>query len=223
MTNKKKKIKKKKSKKKKPSKVKGENYLIKIVPNFLATRIHNWENLEGTWTLKENPLDKDNKLNQEATDLCIHLMSCFIYELKKNLLESDEYVSDGEDNPIGEKILITYNSEDFHELSHEFSELGNTFKSNNWEDLNVYILIKTKILGDELNKIFFNMSDYGFYASYQNYQGEIITQGYDEGEYDTGYFAANRGDDQKEYISDKNNPMSLSLKKYNEVIKTLSE
>ena len=75
--------KKKKSKKKKPSKEKGENYLIKIVPNFLATRIHNWENLEGTWTLKENPLDKDNKLNQEATDLCVHLMSCFIYELKK--------------------------------------------------------------------------------------------------------------------------------------------
>tara|TARA_B100000427_G_C15265695_1_gene488635 strand:- start:270 stop:713 length:444 start_codon:yes stop_codon:yes gene_type:complete len=147
-------------------------------------------------------------------------MSCFIYELKKNLLESDEYVSDGEDNPIGEKILITYNSEDFHELSHEFSELGNTFKSNNWEDLNVYILLKTKILGDELNKIFFNMSDYGFYASYQNYEGEIITQGYDEGEYDTGYYAANRG---KEYISDKNNPMSLSLKKYNEVMKTLAE
>ena len=67
------------------------------------------------------------------------------------------------------------------------------------------------------------MSDYGFYASYQNYEGEIITQGYDYGEYDTGYFAANRGDDQKEYISDKNNPMSLSLKKYKEVIKTLSE
>ena len=70
------------------------------------------------------------------------------------------------------------------------------------------------------------MSDYGFYASYQNYEGEIITQGYDEGEYDTGYFAANVGNwdlDPKEYISDKNNPMSLSLKKYNEVIKTLSE
>ena len=67
------------------------------------------------------------------------------------------------------------------------------------------------------------MSNYGFYASYQNYQGEIITQGYDEGEYDTGYFAANSGDAQKEYISDKNNPMSLSLKKYKEVIKTLSK
>ena len=55
---------------------------------------------------------------------------------------------------------------------------------------------------------------------FDNYEGEIITQGYDYGEYDTGYFAANRG---KEYISDKNNPMSLSLKKYKEVIKTLSE
>ena len=53
------------NKKKKPSKEKSENYLIKIVPNFLATRIHNWKNLEGTLTLKENPLDKDNKLNHE--------------------------------------------------------------------------------------------------------------------------------------------------------------
>ena len=93
MTTKNKKTKKKKSKKKKPSKERGENYLIKIVPNFLATRIYNWENLEGTLTLKENPLDKDNNINQEGTDLCIHLMSCFIYELKKNLLESDEYIS----------------------------------------------------------------------------------------------------------------------------------
>ena len=68
------------------------------------------------------------------------------------------------------------------------------------------------------------MSDYGFYASYQNYEGEIITQGYDYGEYDTGYFAPSAlPGDVDEYISDKNNPMSLSLKKYKEVIKTLSE
>ncbi len=193
-------------KQKKPSKEKGENYLIKIVPNFLAAKIHNWENNEG--------LDKDNNLTEKAKDYCVDRMKEFIDELKEKF--------DGVDNPFGKKILITYNSEDFYELS----ELKNTFKSNNWEDLNVYILLKTKILGEELNNIFLSMSDYGFYASYQNYEGEIVTQGYDEGEYDTGYFAANTGNwelDPKGYISDKNNPMSLSLKKYNEVIKTLSE
>ena len=53
---------------------------------------------------------------------------------------------------------------------------------------------------------------------------KIITLGYDKGEFDTGYFAANASNDDPEgYISDKNNPMSLSLKKYNEVMKTLAE
>ena len=193
---------------KKKAKEKGENYLIKILPSFLFTRIHNWENNEGFLTIKENPLDKDNNPTQEATDLCVHLMECFIDELKEKFGGS-----------IGEKILISYNSEDFHELS----ELKNTFKSN-WEDLNVYILLKTKILGEELNSIFLSMSDYGFAAWYPDNGEKIITQSYDEGEYDTGYFAPSQlAGDVDEYISDENNPMSLSLKKYNEVIKTLSE
>ena len=103
------------------------------------------------------------------------------------------------------------------------SELKNTLDSN-FEYLNVYILLKTKILGEELNNIFLSMSDYGFYADYPDDEEKIITQGYDKGEYDTGYFAANAGNyDPEGYISDKNNPMSLSLKKYNEVMKTLAE
>ena len=189
-------------KQKKSSKEKGENYLIKISPSFLFTKIHNWENDEG--------LDKDYNPTQKAIDYCVDLMKDFIDEFKEKF-----------DGVIGEKILISYNSEDFHELS----QLGNTFKSN-FEDLNVYILLKTKILGEDLNNIFLSMSDYGFYASYPDNEEKIITQGYDEGEYDTGYFAGTIGNwdcDPTYYISDENNPMSLSLKKYNEVMKNLSE
>jgi len=189
-------------KQKKPAKEKGENYLIKISPSFLFTKIHNWENDEG--------LDKDYNPTQKAIDYCVGRMKDFIDEFKEKF-----------DGVIGEKILISYNSEDFHELS----ELRNTFKSN-FEDLNVYILLKTKILGEDLNNIFLSMSDYGFYASYPDNEEKIITQGYDEGEYDTGYFAGIIGNwdcDPKYYISDENNPMSLSLKKYNEVMKKLSE
>ena len=189
-------------KQKKPAKEKGENYLIKISPSFLFTKIHNWENDEG--------LDKDYNPTQKAIDYCVGRMKDFIDEFKEKF-----------DGVIGEKILISYNSEDFHELS----ELRNTFKSN-FEDLNVYILLKTKILGEDLNNIFLSMSDYGFYASYPDNEEKIITQGYDEGEYDTGYFAGTIGNwdcDPKYYISDENNPMSLSLKKYNEVMKKLSE
>ena len=189
-------------KQKKPAKEKGENYLIKISPSFLFTKIHNWENDEG--------LDKDYNPTQKAIDYCVDLMKDFIDEFKEKF-----------DGVIGEKILISYNSENFYELS----ELKNTFKSN-FEDLNVYILLKTKILGEDLNNIFLSMSDYGFYASYPDNEEKIITQGYDEGEYDTGYFAGTIGNwdcDPTYYISDENNPMSLSLKKYNEVMKKLSE
>ena len=189
-------------KQKKPAKEKGENYLIKISPSFLFTKIHNWENDEG--------LDKDYNPTQKAIDYCVDLMKDFIDEFKEKF-----------DGVIGEKILISYNSENFYELS----ELKNTFKSN-FEDLNVYILLKTKILGENLNNIFLSMSDYGFYASYPDNEEKIITQGYDEGEYDTGYFAGTIGNwdcDPTYYISDENNPMSLSLKKYNEVMKKLSE
>lgn len=189
-------------KQKKPAKEKGENYLIKISPSFLFTKIHNWENDAG--------LDKDYNPTQKAIDYCVDLMKDFIDEFKEKF-----------DGVIGEKILISYNSENFYELR----ELKNTFKSN-FEDLNVYILLKTKILGEDLNNIFLSMSDYGFYASYPDNEEKIITQGYDEGEYDTGYFAGTIGDwdcDPEYYISDKNNPMSLSLKNYNEVMKTLSE
>ena len=189
-------------KQKNSSKEEGENYLIKISPSFLFTKIHNWENDEG--------LDKDYNPTQKAIDYCVGRMKDFIDEFKEKF-----------DGVIGEKILISYNSENFHELD----ELRNTFKSN-FEDLNVYILLKTKILGEDLNNIFLSMSDYGFYASYPDNEEKIITQGYDEGEYDTGYFAGTIGDwdcDPEYYISDENNPMSLSLKKYNEVMKKLSE
>ena len=61
---------------------------------------------------------------------------------------------------IGEKILISYNSEDFH----KFSELKNTFKSNHWSSLDVYILLKKKIEGRRLDSILHNIKDYSFVA-----------------------------------------------------------
>ena len=84
--------------------------------------------------------------------------------------------------------------------------------------------VKKKNRGKWLNNIFLNISDYSFVAWYPDNGEKIITQSYDYGEYDTGYFAPSAlPGDVDEYISDKNNPMSLSLKKYNEVMKTLAE
>ena len=190
--------KKKKSKKKKPSKEKSQNYLIKITPTFLEPKLVDNKSL----------VDKKNNLTKKGADYCVDIMKSFIDVIKERM-----------NGDVGEKILISYNSEDFHKLS----ELKNTFKSNHWSSFDVYILLKRKIEGKWLNNIFLNMSDYSFVAWYPDGE-KIITQSYDYGEYDTGYFAPSAlPGDVDEYISDKNNPMSLSLKKYKEVIKTLSE
>ena len=191
--------KKKKSKKKKPSKEKSENYLIKITPTFLEPKLVDNKSL----------VDKKNNLTKKGADYCVDIMKSFIDVIKERM-----------DGFIGKKILISYDSEDFY----KFSELKKTFKSYHWSSLDVYILLKRKIEGKWLNNIFLNISDYSFVAWYPDNGEKIITQSYDYGEYDTGYFAPSAlPGDVDEYISDKNNPMSLSLKKYKEVIKTLSE
>ena len=202
------------NKQKKLSQDKGENYLIKIRPSFLFNKIDDWENDEG--------LDEDNNPTQEATDYCIVQLKAFIDELKEKV-----------DGIIGEKILIStkhpstsrgkasFNSEDFHELS----EFKNTFKSNDWQDLNVYILLTKEISGKDLNSTFLSMSDYAFGASYIT-EGEIVTQGYDNGEYDTGYFAATLGNwdlDVEQYVSKENSSYShMSLEEYNKVLTYLT-
>ena len=78
-------------KQKKLSQDKGENYLIKILPNFLFSEIHDLD--EG--------VDKNYNPTEKAKDYFVDRMKSFIDEFKEKF-----------DGVIGEKILISYNSED---------------------------------------------------------------------------------------------------------------
>ena len=51
----------------------------------------------------------------------------------------------------------------------------------------IYIFLINEISSYDLNGLFLSMDDYGFYAIFPS-NGELINQGYDEGEYNTGYF-----------------------------------
>ena len=67
------------------------------------------------------------------------------------------------------------------------------------------------------------MSDYAFGASYIT-EGEIVTQSYDYGEYDTGYFAVTLGNwdhDVEQYLN-KSGYIHLSLEEYNKVLTYLT-
>ena len=255
-------------KQKKPSKEKDKYSLIKIhTSRFLYSEIEDWEGVNhGIPT-------------QKATDYCIVRLKAFIDELKEKV-----------DGMIGEKILISFNSKDFHALS----ELKNTVKQKyNFDNLAIYILLTKEISGKQLNSIFLSMSDYTFDTSYitatdstdlahylvnnifgdtasphanaskttrsivnyaekkkkklnelnidelkkiepkltieilKKFKGEIVTQIYDQGEYDTGYFAATVGNwdlDAEQYVGKENDsPSNMSLEEYNKVMKMLLE
>ena len=64
----------------------------------------------------------------------------------------------------------------------------------------------------------------------KKFKGEIITQIYDKGEYDTGYFAVWAGlqgadGDAEQYVSKENDSPGtrMSLEEYNKVLKMLLE
>jgi len=63
-----------------------------------------------------------------------------------------------------------------------------------------------------INEKFLNMSEYGFYANYESVN-KRISQGYDYGEYDTGWFSPYPPDDQEQYIIKEN------LDEYKEALK----
>ena len=88
---------------------------------------------------------------------------------------------------IGEKILISDGS-NLHELE-KWTKNGNEIDS-------IYVLLINEISADDLNGVFLSMNDYGFYAVFTS-DDKLINQGYDRGEYDTGYFNM---EDEEAYI-----------------------
>ena len=87
----------------------------------------------------------------------------------------------GEKILIGEKILVS-DGKDLHELEEWTNVIQNSEMLGG-----IYIFLINEISADDLNGLFLSMDDYGFYAIFPS-NGELINQGYYEGEYNTGYF-----------------------------------
>ena len=121
---------------------------------------------------------------------------------KTSLKTIEDFVNDIKDKikgNIADRILICNPEEYF------IDDLKQGIKKIKcFDGIKVYVLITKEISALDLDSILLDIDTYGFYASYPNNEGEIITQGYDEGEYDTGYFAATIGNwdlDAKQYIN----------------------
>ena len=118
--------------------------------------------------------DDNGIFTQEAKDYALSHMFEFVAEFGRKL-----------DGMIGEKVLINESGTDFHELNADLKEISFDY----YDDVCLYILINKEVDAIELNDIFLDMPKFGqFSVVYPNHV-ELITQSYDWGEHDTGYFA----------------------------------
>ena len=70
----------------------------------------------------------------------------------------------------------------------------NEINSDFFDDNYIYVLLTKKIPEEQLNALLLSMDSYEFCAIFVNNEGQVITQGYDNGEYDTGYFSDEKHD-----------------------------
>lgn len=139
----------------------------------------------------ERKLEDEEWSEEEHQEMSLKTINNFINQLKSKL----------EDN-IADRILICNAGLCFI----DDLEVG-VNKIEDFELVTVYVLLTNTVPAEELDGILLEMDDYGFYANYPNQEGQIVIQGYDEGEYDTGYFASTIGRwdaDPEYYIASEN-------------------
>ena len=124
--------------------------------------------------------DQDGNLTQKAKEFTVNHMLNFVEDFRNKL-----------DGFVGEKVLVgeagsgVIGGPELHELNANLIEAN----FDDWDNVCLFIPINKEIEASELNDIFLDMPKFGqFMAIFPNHV-ELVTQLYDWGEHDTGYFA----------------------------------
>lgn len=124
--------------------------------------------------------DQDGNLTQKAKEFTVNHMLNFVEDFRNKL-----------DGFVGEKVLANEAGSgvrgglELHELNANLIEAN----FDDWDNVCLFIPINKEIEASELNDIFLDMPKFGqFMAIFPNHV-ELVTQLYDWGEHDTGYFA----------------------------------
>ena len=134
----------------------------------------------------------------------LSLIEKFIFALKKQV-----------GGHLEDKILIrTLEGKNIYELKEGVKK----FKTiADYECCILYVVLTKKIPSEELDGLFLDMDLYGFSATFPCFPDEenkLITQGYDEGEYNTGYFSNDKGPSYVEMLPNGSNS-HFQMKEYN--------
>lgn len=126
-----------------------------------------------------NTFEDDEVSTKDIPILAIKMIEKFTSALKKKL-----------GGHLEDKILISsLKLKDVCELKEGIKKLSDIY---DYEGAQIYMVLTKKIPIEELDKLFLDMDEYGFAATFPNFpndENKLITQGYENGEYDTGYFS----------------------------------
>lgn len=124
--------------------------------------------------------DQDGNLTQKAKEFTVNHMLNFVEDFRNKL-----------DGFVGEKVLVgeagsgVIGGPELHELNANLIEAN----FDDWDNVCLFIPINKEIEASELNDIFLDMPKFGQFMTIFPNHVELVTQLYDWGEHDTGYFA----------------------------------
>ncbi len=147
--------------------------------------------------------------SSEAYELAGKAIDAFIGELEskwKNILEDKMLLELG--GNLKEYTSSTISSEKPSIEDYEY-----------WYEVNLFFVITKELPADVLNAFFLDMKDCTFQAAFESdYEGEIIYQSYECGEYESGYFSPIGARPRSDYVNTPDNPL---IESYLEAVKKL--
>lgn len=125
------------------------------------------------WFEVEELIDENEEDGIKKAD---ELLKKFISDL------SDKF----EGNIENSVLLSSYNSKELYEYDDGIGKVD-------LDGANIDLILTKEIPADIFNSLLLDMDEYSFSAMFPDHEGSIISQSYESGEYDTGYFATKTG------------------------------
>ncbi|MEA2050132.1 MAG: hypothetical protein U9O56_05325 [Campylobacterota bacterium] len=124
----------------------------------------------------EDMLADNDSISDEAVELANESLSEFIDAVKEKF-----------ENHVEDTVYV--------QIDEKLREYKNDLDNNieDFEAIILYMVLTKEVPAEIVNALFLDMDEYGFYATFEN-NDEIIIQGYNYGEYDTGYFSNDQDD-----------------------------
>jgi len=145
--------------------------ILKISPRDIFSRI-------------EDNFEEFNSFTDEEDNYLPEIVE-FGKELAQELIEDINSKLGGF---VESRVLVSsYSDDNLFEFEEGISQVD-------FDGLDIYFVMTKEIPQDILNAIFLDVTEYGMSAEFVGEDGDIITQSYDSGEYDTGYFESDGSD-----------------------------